>query len=221
MKFCDVSSVDLIEHMGGDKQIVNSARVSFAREHDDGPLDDSDSGLIGFLMRHRHGTPFESCVMTFRVHTFIAVAREWMRHRIGSFNEVSARYTQLDMKFFAPAHARGQTGKPGAYKIEQRDHLTPVLREVLARVYEEAERGYEELLENGVAKEQARLVLPVATMTSFYWTVNARSLMNFLELRLAPNAMLEIREAAEIVRDHFQRVAPVTCTMFDECGKAP
>jgi thymidylate synthase (FAD) len=216
--FVNTSTVDNIAVMGGDYMVCNSARISFANDgvsrHD--ILTEADRGLIGFLMKNRHGTPFESTVFTFRIETPIFVAREWFRHRIGSFNEMSGRYTVLPMRFYMPNAARSQKGKPGAYSFEEETHLTPLVHESLRQVYVRAAYLYDEMLEAGVAKEQARLCLPTAIMTQFYWTVNARSLMNFLSLRLDKHAMQEIRDAALKVWDEFDAWMPVTANVFTE-----
>lgn len=224
MDLLSKSVVELVDHMGGDGAVINSARVSFAADNtltEEYSLTDNDAKLIEFLMRKRHGTPFESTVLTFRIKTPIAVMREWIRHRIGSFNEMSARYKEMPNEFFLPENARIQHGKPGRYTYEDAPVITPHLQRILTGSYESAMGAYQSLLSQGVAKEQARLVLPVGIMTQFYWTVNGRSLMNFLELRMAPNAMQEIREAAGQVHDLFATVAPVTVAAFDAYGKAP
>ena len=221
MEFTSKSIVELVDHMGGDTAVINSARVSFAAEHKEEALTMGDEKLIAFLMRKRHGTPFESTVLTFRIKTPIFVMREWIRHRIGSFNEMSARYKEMPNEFFLPETARSQHGKPGRYTYEDNPELTLGLQAALITSYEQAMEVYYSLLEQGVAKEQARLVLPVGIMTQFYWTVNGRSIMNFLELRQAPSAMKEIRDAAEQVHDLFVSVAPITVAAFDEYGKAP
>lgn len=218
VEFVNTSTVDFIEHMGGDHMVCNSARISFANDGvaADDELTAADKGLIGFLMKNRHGTPFESTVFTFRIETPIFVAREFFRHRIGSFNEMSGRYTVLPMRFYLPDVARSQKGKPGAYSFEEQSHLTPLVHESLRQIYERSAYLYDEMLEAGVAKEQARLCLPTAIMTQFYWTVNSRSLMNFLSLRLDEHAMREIRDAALDIWAEFKRCMPVTAERFDE-----
>ena len=220
MEFVNDSTVQKIAVMGGDYMVCNSARISFANDgvaHDD-ELTEADKGLIGFLMKNRHGTPFESTVFTFRIETPIFVAREWFRHRIGSFNEMSGRYTQLPMRFYLPDKARSQKGKPGAYNFEEQAHLTPLVHESLKQIYERSAYLYQEMLDAGVAKEQARLTLPTAIMTQFYWTVNARSMMNFLSLRLDQHAMKEIRDAALKVWDEFATWMPHSAHVFTENG---
>ena len=219
-EFVSTSTVQLVDFMGGDLAVVNSARVSFAAEHQK-TLEEKDVGLIGFLMRNKHGTPFESTVFTFRIECPIFVAREWFRHRIGSFNEMSGRYKKLPPRFFLPEVCRSQVGKPGAYTFQDHPESTFTLHQHLVKSYKFAWAAYEEMLDNGVAKEQARLVLPVGIMTQFYWTVNARSLMNFLALRLSEHAMQEIRECALEVWSAFGNVMPHTCHAFTEGEMTP
>lgn len=220
VEFVNDSTVGLVAHMGGDYMVCNSARISFEKDglSPANVLTTADRGLIGFLMKNRHGTPFESTVFTFRIETPIFVAREWFRHRIGSFNEMSGRYTVLPMRFYLPDKARSQTGKPGAYKFEEQAHLTPLVHELLKSTYEDAALTYNGMLAGGIAKEQARLCLPTAIMTQFYWTVNARSLMNFLSLRLDTHAMKEIQDAALKVWDQFATHMPRTAHVFTENG---
>lgn len=218
--------VRLDGHMADDMSVVNSARVSFAQHSSD--LDDElsgkDKGLIGFLMRERHGTPFEHNAFRFHVKCPMFVAREWFRHRIGSFNEFSARYSEVPDEFHLPApeHIRTQKGKPGAYMFEPLDSddlrvsmaLTAINSNNIASY-----KIYRELVESGIAKEVARMVLPVSMFTQFYWTVNARALMNFLSLRTDINAQLEIREYAAAVEELFKNIMPVTYQAWIDNGK--
>lgn len=206
--------------MADDLSVANSARVSFAKRRES--LDESDEGLIRFLMRERHGTPFEHNAFRFHVRCPLFVAREWFRHRVGSFNEESARYHQLDGDFYVPEpeDVRSQVGKPGAYTFEPTDEATAgEVREALSAHYEEAYRLYLDLIERGIAKELARCVLPMGTFTQFYWTLNARSLMNFLSLRSAPAAQLEIRRYAEAIETLFAEQMPVTYDAFVQNGR--
>jgi thymidylate synthase (FAD) len=189
--------------------------VSFARRKDE--LDDSDHGLIRFLMRDRHGTPFEHNAFRFHVRCPLFVAREWFRHRVGSFNEESARYHQLEGDFYVPAtdDVRSQVGKPGSYTFEPVGaDAAERLRADLAAHYEQAYGLYQELIDRGLAKELARCVLPMGTFTQFYWTVNARSLMNFLSLRAADTAQLEIRRYAQAIEELFAAMMPITYEAF-------
>src|SRR5436305_4329014 len=156
--------------MASDLSVVNGARVSFARRK--GELDDADAGLIRFLMRERHGTPFEHNAFRFHVRCPIFVAREWFRHRVGSFNEFSMRYAKATDEFYVPAaeDVRTQVGKPGAYSFEPVEpELAERTRDELRKVYELAFSTYEQLGEDGVARELARAVLPVGADAAFYW----------------------------------------------------
>jgi thymidylate synthase (FAD) len=177
-----------------DLSVVNGARVSFLQIRDE--MDDRDAGLIRFLMR--------------------------MRHRFSSFNEHSLRYSQAVHEFYLPApeQVRSQVGKPGAYRFEPVDPGTAAKAlDLMERMYGEAWSAYTELTGMGVAKELARLVLPVGLYTEFYWSVNARSLMNFVSLRNADAAMWEIRQYAEAVERFFAERMPATHAAFVEYGR--
>jgi thymidylate synthase (FAD) len=217
------SSISVLDHgfvrlddaMADDLSVVNAARVSFARRREE--VDDADAGLIRFLMRDRHGTPFEHNAFRFHVRCPIFVAREWFRHRIGSFNEFSMRYAKATDDFYVPAaeDVRSQVGKPGAYSFEQVDpELAERTREELQAVYDNAYATYTRLVEDGVARELARSVLPVGAYTEFYWTVNARALMNFVSLRAADTAQREIRLYAEACERFLAERMPITYDAF-------
>ncbi len=206
--------------LADDLSVVNGARVSFARRKTE--MDESDEGLIRFLMRDRHGTPFEHNAFRFHVRCPIFVAREWFRHRVGSFNEFSMRYARATDDFYVPEpeDVRSQVGKPGAYSFEPVDpELAETTREELRAVYETAYETYQRLVEQGVARELARSVLPVGAYTEFFWTVNARSLMNFVSLRAAESAQREIRRYADAVEAFFQQQMPVTYDAFVANGR--
>lgn len=215
-----VGFVRLDAAMADDLSVVNSARVSFGKQKSE--VDEVDKGLINFLMRERHGTPFEHNSFRFHVSCPIFVAREWFRHRIGSFNEFSGRYTEMRLDSYVPAFEdmRTQVGKPGSYSFEKMgddDALEAlgVMREAYAATF----HAYLRLLELGVAKELARVVVPVGTFTEFYWTVNARSLMNFLSLRTHKTAQLEIRNYADNVEVHFAEKMPITYAAWISNGR--
>ncbi len=211
----DHGFVRLDDAMASDLSVVNSARVSFGRRKTE--MDESDEGLIRFLMRDHHGTPFEHNAFRFHIRAPIFVAREWFRHRVGSFNEFSMRYAKATDDFYVPEpdDVRTQVGKPGAYSFEPVDpELAEQTREELRAVYEQAYATYERLVEAGVARELARAVMPVGAYTEFYWTVNARALMNFVALRAHENAQREIRRYAEAVETLFAEKMPVTHAAF-------
>jgi thymidylate synthase (FAD) len=211
----DHGFVRLDDAMADDLSVVNAARVSFARRREE--VDDADAGLIRFLMRDRHGTPFEHNSFRFHIRCPIFVAREWFRHRIGSFNEFSMRYAKATDDFYVPEadDVRSQVGKPGAYSFEPVDpELAARTREELQMVYDLAYATYTRLVEDGVARELARSVLPVGAYTEFYWTVNARALMNFVSLRAADTAQREIRLYAEAVERFLAEQMPITYEAF-------
>src|SRR6059058_5179434 len=215
IRVLDHGFVRLDDAMAGDLAVVNGARVSFARHKTE--LDEADEGLIRFLMRERHASPFEHAVFRFHVRTPIFVAREWFRHRWGSFNEFSMRYAKATDDFYVPApeDVRSQVGKPGTYSFEPvEEELAERTREELREVYDHAYETYTRLVEAGVARELARSVMPVGAYTEFFWTVNARALMNFVSLRAAETAQREIRRYADAVEQFFAAKMPVTHAAF-------
>ncbi|MGH3015148.1 MAG: FAD-dependent thymidylate synthase [Gaiellaceae bacterium] len=216
----DHGFVRLDDSMASDLSVVNAARVSFARRKEE--MDDADRGLVRFLLRDRHGTPFEHNAFRFHVRAPIFVAREWFRHRVGSFNEFSMRYARATDDFYVPAadDVRTQVGKPGSYSFDPVEpEVAETTREELRAVYETAFAAYERLVELGVARELARSVMPVGAYTEFYWTVNARSLMNFVSLRAAETAQREIRRYAEACERFLAEEMPVTYQAFVDADR--
>ena len=225
-------TIELVRANASDADVVFAARVSTVGEQS---LEDVDAdpqrsaGLINYLMRDRHGSPFEHNSMTFFVKAPIFVWREHMRHRIASYNEESARYRELLPVFYVPSHERPlvQSGKPGAYEFHPG---TPAQSELVERTIQEsctaAYSGYLEMLEAGVAREVARMVLPVTIYSSAYVTMNARALMNFLSLRrkvegshFVSYPQREIEMVAEVYEDHFAQLMPLTHSAFNEHGR--
>ena len=217
------STIQVLDHgfvrldgfMADDLSVVNAARVSFARRKD--AMDESDHGLVRFLMRERHGTPFEHNSFRFHVRCPIFVAREWFRHRTSSYNEFSMRYAKATDDFYVPApeDVRTQVGKPGAYTFEPVDEETKrAARQEIKRQSAEAFAAYERMLELGVAKEVARSVLPLNMYTTYYWSCNPRSLMHFCSLRNSEFAQFEIREFARAAETFLERLMPVTHAAF-------
>lgn len=216
MQILDKGDVSLVNSMASDLSVVAAARVSNGVTLADASKgSDADQKLINYLMKHRHGTPFEHTAFTFHVKCPLFVAREWQRHRIGSFNEVSGRYTEFEPEFYLPKNFRipGKTNKQGSEFppptdiIEAWDELNSLdVQFITNKSYE----VYKLLLVAGVAKEMARIVLPLNLYTQFYWTINARSLMNFLSLRTAEDAQWEIRQYANAIEDMFKQLMPMT-----------
>ena len=224
-------SVDLVSSSASDDDVVRAARVSTLGEASlDAEGDPQrDAGLVRYLLRARHGSPFEHSTFTFRVGAPIFVFREFMRHRVFSYNEESARYRQLEPVFYVPAPDRPlvQEGKPGAYEYvpgsaEQVDLVARATRTACAQAYE----AYVTMLDAGVAREVARGVLPVATYSSMYVTGNARAYLGFLSLRTTrPGSTFpsypqrEIEMVAEQIEEHVARLMPVTHAAFEAAGR--
>lgn len=204
-----------------DLAVVNAARISFDHEHT--VIDKSDEGLINFLLRERHGTPFEHGYLKFKVEAPIFVFREHHRHRAGhSYNEMSGRYTELEERFFFPKRARIRIGKPGAYSYLERteDHeQTSFMRGRMMYAYEAAWSSYQAMLKDDIAPEQARMVLPVGIFTKMIWSCNPRSLMHFLSLRAAPAAQQEIQTVAYAAETALAKHMPVTHLAFISNGR--
>lgn len=207
--------------LADDLSVVNSARVSFGKRVDH--WSEAETGLIRFLMRERHGTPFEHNFFRFHVRAPIFVAREWFRHRSGwSYNEFSGRYSEMPEGAWVPddESVRTQVGKPGYYTFEPTDdETTQLAQDVIAEMNGHAWRTYQFLLRKGVAKEVARTVLPVGTYTEFYASCNARSLMHFCALRNHPSAQKEIRTYAEALEQALKDHMPETYAAFCEFGR--
>jgi len=222
MKVLNAGEVNLVSYYPQDNPelaIVNSARISFRRKSEE--LSERDIGLLRFLMRERHGTPFEMVDFTFHVKCPIFVAREWFRHRIASYNELSLRYTKLDNpEFYIPETnaIRTQVGKPGAYyfeSIEDSDILKEAL-EIINNINIRSKKAYERLIDMGVAKELARIVLPLGIYTEFIFKVNLRSLLNFLSLRNSSHALREIRLYAMEIENLITPIIPNVMKFFNE-----
>jgi thymidylate synthase (FAD) len=225
-------TVELIKHAASDADVLWAARVSTKGENSLAEIDsdpERSKGLINYLMRDRHGTPFEHSSMTFYVKAPIFVFREFMRHRTFSYNEESGRYRQLDPVFYVPAFERKlvQVGKPGKYEFVEG---TPAQHKLTIEAVKDSCRhaysAYLELLEAGVAREVARTVLPVGLYSSMYATCNARALMNFLSLRTRRDdstfpsfPQREIEMVAERMEAAWSELMPLTHSAFNVNGR--
>lgn len=219
----DLGKLELLDLMGGDHKVYGSARASTGKSPKDSSKgDDADKGLISFLMRNRHGTPFEHSVYQFFVKAPIFVVREWQRHRIGSFNEQSGRYSPFKPEFYVPSQIRvpsptnkqGSVGTNAPMLVMGVDSRTAMRAEMMSDFH-----LYEALLAQGMAKEMARVILPVSMYTSMWWTVNARALMNFLSLRNSEAAQWEIRQYARAIERIFEETMPWTHEAFVAAGR--
>lgn len=213
----DHGFVRLVDYLGGDARIVAAARVSYGagtktlRE---------DRGLISYLMRHLHTSPFEQVVLTFHAKMPIFVARQWVRHRTARLNEVSARYSVLPDEFYLPEP--GQIRRQSVTNKQGRDSsdLTPEeqlrVLEILRTGQADAYATYEDLLHDSVARELARINLPLSVYTQWYWQIDLHNLFHFLKLRLDPHAQYEIRAYAQVMASIARAVAPLAYEAFDE-----
>lgn len=188
-----LSSVELVRVSGSDIDVVNAARVSYGKFVD--TITERDRSLIQFLMDHAHTSPFEHNQLSFRIKCPLFVARQWMRHRMNSYNEISYRYVKAPLEFYIPPKWRSQDTKNKQASIGSFDDaaLTAAYKEAI----EKAVAAYEQLLEAGIGRELARAVLPTATYTQFIFTCNLHSLMHFMRLRLHAGAQFEIRQYAQ------------------------
>lgn len=198
-----ISSVELIRASGSDLDVVNAARVSYGKVSTQ--LSARDEVLIKFLIEHNHTSPFEHNQLSFRIKCPIYVARQWMRHRMNSYNEISYRYVKAPLEFYVPGYWRYQDTQNRQGSVGQ--FTDPKLLAAYTTALEHATKAYELLLEAGVAREQARGLLPTCAYTEFVFTCNLHSLFNFLRLRLHAGAQYEIRRYAEclmaIANEHF------------------
>jgi thymidylate synthase (FAD) len=224
----DRGFVRVIDYMGDDAAIVQAARVSYGR----GTKKVSDDrGLINYLMRMRHTSPFEMCELKLHVKLPIFVARQWIRHRTANVNEYSARYSVLDDEFYVPAPEHVAT--QASSNRQGRDQVLDPARAAAVQetVRTNAERAYAEYLtllnqnesgepldseHAGVARELARIVLPLNTYTEWYWKTDLHNLLHFIALRADPHAQYEIRAYAEVLLDVVRRWVPLTCAAFED-----
>ena len=211
----DKGFVRLVDYFGGDQRIVQSARVSYG----EGTKSVSQDGaLIDYLLRHQHTSPFEQVVMTFHVKMPIFVARQWVRHRTGRMNEVSGRYSIMKDEFYVPAEDKvspqSKDNKQGrateAFDKETADKIIGQLEAGQKEAYE----NYSELIDSGLAREIARINLPLSLYTEFYWEMDLHNLFHFLKLRLDSHAQYEIRVYAEVILEMCRKVAPMATESF-------
>ena len=211
----DKGFVRLVDYFGGDQRIVQSARVSYG----EGTKSVSQDGaLIDYLLRHQHTSPFEQVVMTFHVKMPIFVARQWVRHRTGRMNEVSGRYSIMKEEFYVPeaekVSPQSKDNKQGraseAFDSETANKIINQLEEGQKSAYE----NYSELLDAGLAREIARINLPLSLYTEFYWEMDLHNLFHFLKLRLDSHAQYEIRVYAEVMLEMCKKVAPMATESF-------
>lgn len=209
--------IEWLDAMGDELTIVNSARASFGKRKD--LFEKSDEGLLKYLWTHRHTSPFEKCTMLFYVECSLPVRAQWFRHRTWSYNEVSRRYTSEGLEWIIPTPFRKQddVNKQSSTK-ELPKKLSEWAVEAFEESYQKAFDAYTSLLSWGMCREQARYVLPQGIKTSFYAKVDLKNLMDFLVLRMAPDAQYEIRVFADAIREMLKQRFPL-CMGLLEQGK--
>ena len=230
--FRDDVTVELVKASASDADVIWAARVSTAGEQSMEEIGEDpvrSAGLINYLARERHGSPFEHTSMTFFISAPIFVFREFMRHRIASYNEESGRYRELKPVFYVPSKDRKlvQVGKTGAYTFEDgTKEQFEITTNSMKAAYVVAYDSYQKMLDAGVAREVARAVLPVATYSSMYVSMNARALMNFLSLRTSRESshfpsypQREIEMVAEKMEAEFAKLMPLTYGAFEKSGR--
>ena len=224
----DHGFVRVIDYMGDDSSIVQSARVSYGKGT---KKISNDKGLIKYLMRHRHSTPFEMCEIKFHIKLPIFIARQWIRHRTANVNEYSARYSILDKEFYIPSAenlaAQSAINKQGRGDTLSDDEASNVIQ-ILKKDAEQTYSNYETLLnensggniidesKSGIARELARMNLTLNTYTQWYWKIDLNNLLHFLALRADDHAQYEIRVYADIMLDIVKRWVPLTYAAFED-----
>ena len=215
----DQGFVRVIDYMGDDAAIVQAARVSYGKGT---KAARDDAGLIRYLMRHRHSTPFEMCEVKFHMKMPIFVARQWIRHRTANVNEYSARYSVLDREFYVPKpgnlaaqSAVNNQGRGATLEGAQAAEVLEILKADAARSFD----AYDHLLDaarGNLARELARMTLPLSTYTQWYWKIDLHNLFHFLTLRVDPHAQYEIRVFAEIMLEVVRDWVPAATAAFED-----
>ena len=211
----DKGFVRLVDYLGGDERVVQAARVSYGagtRSYRE------DAALIDYLLRNRHTSPFEQVVMTFHVKLPIFVARQWIRHRTARVNEISARYSVMKDEFYIPP-AEDVSLQSTDNKQGRGASLDEGAAEEIRASFQEGQKSaygdYSALIEKGLARELARINLPLSLYTEWYWQMDLHNLFHFIELRLHPHAQKEIRLYAQVLLDIARTVAPRCCEAFE------
>jgi thymidylate synthase (FAD) len=216
-KVLDHGFVRLVDYMGSDAAIVQAARVSYGK----GTRKVSeDRGLIRYLMRHRHTSPFEMVEFKFHVKLPIFVARQWIRHRTANVNEYSGRYSVMKEEFYLPEsddiRYQSEVNKQGRSDENVPAELRQKLLDTLQQSQTQAYQSYDQFVQEGLARELARINLPLSLYTEWYWKIDLHNLFHFLNLRLDRHAQLEIRKYGEVMADMVRAVCPVAWEAFED-----
>lgn len=211
LRVLDKGFVRMVDFMGGDQGVVDAARVSYGGKSKGA---EADKKLIDYLLKHSHLTPFEHALFKVHVSAPIFVARQWFRHRFAAYNEMSFRYTEAKDYYYFPETWRAQDKKNKQGSVSAATLDQDATHRMFKEQVDAMVATYKKMLEAGVAREMARMILPVNLYTEFYWTVNARSLMNFVALRADGHAQLEIQKYGEAMARIFQEKMPWTWESF-------
>ncbi|MBQ8754193.1 MAG: FAD-dependent thymidylate synthase [Lentisphaeria bacterium] len=209
--------VGLIDHLGTETTIVNAARVSFGKLKTE--MDERDKGLLTYLIDNRHTSPLEHMVFTFSVHCPLFIRGQWHRHRTWSYNEISRRYTEIDMEFYTPVKLRKQAESNRQASFLDENFDDDALREEIRQQNLKSLELYNHLLDKGVCREQARGVLPQNMMVTFWGTVDLSNLLHFLELRDSDHAQSEIKEYAVAIKKLIKPLIPNVAAYFAAKGQ--
>ena len=219
-KVLDKGFIRLVDYMGTDARIVQSARVSYGKGT---KTVREDAALIDYLLRNKHTSPFEQVVFTFHVKLPIFVARQWIRHRTARLNEISGRYSILKAEFYVPAGKdialQSSDNKQGRMNESVPQDLQNEVINSLQKQQEEIYASYSKLLDKNIARELARINLPLSTYTEWYWQIDLHNLFHFLRLRMDAHAQKEIRDYAEVMFEICKTVTPLACASFERHGK--
>ena len=218
-KCLNAGFVRLIDFMGGDESIGQAARVSYGKGT---KTVNEDRGLIRYLMRHRHTTPFEMVELKFHVKLPIFVARQWIRHRTANVNEYSGRYSVMKDEFYVPEtgaiHYQSKSNMQGRAPEEVPTELRHKVLEILTSTQRQTYAEYKQMVEEDIARELARIHLPLSLYTEWYWKIDLHNLFHFLALRLDRHAQYEIRVYAEAMAEITKTVAPMAWEAFEDYG---
>jgi len=216
IKVLDHGFIRLVDYMGGDSRIVQSARVSYGKGTKSVR---EDEALIDYLMRHQHTSPFEQVVLTFHCKMPIFVARQWIRHRAARVNEISGRYSVMEDEFYLPEETaiqyQNKDNRQGRDPQEVPVHLRQKVLNILAKGQQVAYDDYQKMLADDIARELARINLPLSLYTQWYWQIDLHNLFHFLELRMDEHAQWEIRQYANVIADITRAVAPLAFRAFE------
>lgn len=209
--------VGLIDTLGTETTIVNAARVSFGKIKKQ--MEERDVGLLNYLIENHHTSPLEHIVFTFSIHCPLFIRGQWHRHRTWSYNEISRRYTEIDMQFYTPEKLRRQAETNRQASVDDPDFQDAKLVELIRKQNEDSLKLYNDLLDAGVCREQARGVLPQNMMVTFWGTVDLNNLLHFLELRDSDHAQWEIREYAKAIKKLIKPIVPHVAAYYESKGQ--